>query len=261
MSRTLDPRRMGGVARLYGETGAERLAASHVVVVGLGGVGSWAVEALVRSGVGRLTLIDGDNVEESNTNRQLPAIDPEYGRPKAEVLAERCRRIHPDCDVRAVVAFVTPENVSTVVPPCDWVVDCIDDLAAKAVLSAEMKKIGRPIVVAGGAGGKVDPGFVTVDDLARAKGDALTSKLRTMLRKQYGFPKGRADGKSAPFGIPCVYSSEPLRQPEAANNEAIGAAPGVRIGFGSSAAVTGTVGLRVASLVINAVAFADGQSR
>ena len=170
--------------------------------------------------------------------------------------------INPELEVSAITAFVTAENAERLLPKdADWVVDCIDDLTAKAVLCAEMKKIGRPIVVAGGAGGKVDPGFVTVDDLARAKGDALTSKLRTMLRKQYGFPRGRADGKSEPFGIPCVYSSEPLRQPEAANNEAIGAVPGVRVGFGSSAAVTGTVGLRAASLVVNAVAFADGQSR
>lgn len=260
MSRTMDPRRMGGVARLFGEEGARRLADAHVTVVGLGGVGSWAVEALVRSGVGRLTLIDGDTVDASNTNRQLPALDPEYGRPKAEVLAQRCRRINPDCEVTAVVSFVTPENAATLVPVSDRVLDCIDDLRAKAALCAAMHERGQAMVVAGGAGGKVDPSFVTTDDLARAKGDALTAKLRTILRKEYGFPKGSADGRSVRFGIPCVYSPEPLRQPDAENIQAIGAAPSARIGFGSSVAVTATVGLRAASLVVNAIAFA-GESR
>lgn len=254
MGKTLDPRRMGGVARLYGERAAERLANTHVVVVGLGGVGSWTVEALVRSGVGQLTLVDGDCVEPSNTNRQLPAIDPEYGRPKAEVLAERCLRINPACDVRATVAFVKPDAPLSDLPESDWVVDCIDDVKAKVALCAALHRAGRRFVTTGGAAGKIDPAAVRVDDLARVEGDRLASKVRNDLRREYGFPKGAQKlGQSKPFGIPCVYSSELPRQPKIENNEAIGVAPGVRIGLGSGVVVTATAGLRAASVVINEI--------
>lgn len=253
MSITMDPRRMGGVARLYGENEAERLARLHVVVVGLGGVGSWCAEALVRTGIGRLTLVDGDTVALSNTNRQLPALDGNYEKPKAEVLAERFRHINPECVVETRIAFVSEENAAEILPEdADWVIDCIDDLAGKTALVGTAAKAGLRVVSSGGAGGKRDPGRIRVDDLARAKGDPLVAKLRTNLRRQSGFPAGSASGKSKPFGIPCVYSDEPLRQPAAESVAAIGAAPGTRIGFGSGVVVTGSVGLRLASLVVNA---------
>ncbi len=254
MSVTTDPRRFGGVGRLFGEEGARRLASAHVVVVGLGGVGSWAVEALVRTFVGRITLIDGDDVALSNTNRQLPAFEGAYGRAKAEVLKERCLLINPECRVDVRKAFVTPENAADVIPTdCDWLIDCIDDLKGKAALHAAARRMGVRTVCAGGAGARTDASYIEVADLARVKGDPLLGKLRTILRKEYGFPAGAADGRSKLFGIPAVYSTEPLRQPGADSLEAIGADPGTRIGFGSCVAVTGSAGLRLAGIVINEI--------
>ena len=194
MSVTTDPRRFGGVGRLFGEEGARRLAGAHVAVVGLGGVGSWVVEALVRTSVGRITLIDGDDVALSNTNRQLPAFEGAYGRAKAEVLRERCLLINPDCRIEVKTVFVTPENAAQVIPSdCDWLVDCIDDLKGKAALHAAARGMGVRTVCAGGAGARIDPSRIEVSDLARVKGDPLLGKLRTFLRKEYGFPAGSAD--------------------------------------------------------------------
>ncbi len=252
MSVTTDPRRFGGVSRLFGEEGAKRLASAHVVVVGLGGVGSWAVEALVRTFVGRITLIDGDDVALSNTNRQLPAFEGAYGRAKAEVLKERCLLINPECRVEVRNVFVTSENAADVIPTdCDWLIDCIDDLKGKAALHAAARRMGVRTVCAGGAGARIDASSIEVADLARVKGDPLLGKLRTILRKEYGFPAGAADGRSKLFGIPAVYSTEPLRQPGADSLEAIGADPGSRIGFGSFVVVTGSTGLRLAGIVIS----------
>ena len=255
MSVTTDERRFGGIGRLFGEATAAKLRDSHIVVIGLGGVGSWAVEGLVRSGVGRLTLIDGDTVALSNTNRQLPAIEGGYGRAKADVLCERAKAIHPDCQIEVKKIFVTPENVSDVLPKdAHWIVDCIDDLKGKAALHAEAQRLGIRTVCAGGAGARIDPSRIEVSDLARVKGDPLLGKLRTILRKDYGFPAGSTDGKSKLFNIPAVYSNELLRQPGADSLLAIGAHPDDRIGFGAFVAVTGTAGLRLASIVINDIA-------
>ena len=252
MSVTTDPRRFGGVGRLFGEEGARRLAGAHVAV------GSWVVEALVRTSVGRITLIDGDDVALSNTNRQLPAFEGAYGRAKAEVLRERCLLINPDCRIEVKTVFVTPENAAQVIPSdCDWLVDCIDDLKGKAALHAAARGMGVRTVCAGGAGARIDPSRIEVSDLARVKGDPLLGKLRTFLRKEYGFPAGSADGRSTLFGIPAVYSTEPLRQPGADSLEAIGAEPGSRIGFGSFVSVTGSAGLRLAGIVINDIAGAQ----
>lgn len=258
MSVTTDERRFGGIGRLYGEDAAARIRAAHVVVVGLGGVGSWCVEALTRTGVGHLTFIDGDTSALSNTNRQLHAMDGNYGRPKAECLRERCLLINPDCRIDIVNSFVTSDNASDILPEdADWVVDCIDDLRAKASLIAAARMKGFNIVVSGGAGAKIDPSRIIECDLAHAKGDPLIGKLRTDLRKEFGFPRGSANGKSKPFGIRVVYSDEPVRQPGQDSLKAIGAAEGDRIGFGSASVVTGSVGLRLASVVLNNLAKAS----
>ena len=250
----LTPRRLGGVARLYTESGFEKLARSHVVVVGLGGVGSWAAEALVRTAVGKITLIDGDRSELSNTNRQLHALDGNYGKSKARALAERFCLINPELVVDVVVEFATAENVERLLPDdADWVLDCIDDLKGKTALVAAAVKKGLRIAVSGGAGGKRDPSRVVVEDLARVKGDPLAAKLRTNLRREHGFPKGSSDGRAKKFGIPAVVSDEPLRQPDADNLAAVGAPEGARIGFGSGVVVTGTVGLTMASIAINEI--------
>ena len=207
---------------------------------------------------GRITLIDGDDVALSNTNRQLPAFEGAYGRAKAEVLRERCLLINPDCRIEVKTVFVTPENAAQVIPSdCDWLVDCIDDLKGKAALHAAARGMGVRTVCAGGAGARIDPSRIEVSDLARVKGDPLLGKLRTCLRKEYGFPAGSADGRSTLFGIPAVYSTEPLRQPGADSLEAIGAEPGSRIGFGSFVSVTGSAGLRLAGIATNDIAVAQ----
>ena len=255
MSVTTDERRFGGIGRLYGEEAAQRIRDAHVVVVGLGGVGSWCVEALVRTGVDRFTFIDGDTSALSNTNRQLHAMEGNYGRAKADCLRERARLINPDVRIDVVNSFVTADNAADILPEsADWVVDCIDDLRAKASLVAAARARGLNIVVSGGAGAKTDPSRIIECDLAHAKGDPLIGKLRTALRKNFGFPRGSASGKSQPFGVTVVFSDEPLRQPGEDSLAAIGAAQGDRIGFGSASVVTGSVGLRLAAVVLNNLA-------
>lgn len=252
MAVTSDPRRFGGLARLYSEEGARKLTQAHVMVVGLGGVGSWATEALVRSGIGRLTLVDGDTVAMSNTNRQIPALEGNYGRYKAEVMRERALLINPDLQVEIRTEFITKDNVHTFVPEhADFVLDCIDDVRAKVSLVAAIHKAGLHIAVSGGASARRDPFRLRCADLAQVKGDPLLAKLRTMLRKEHNFPKGSENnGRSQKFGIPAIFSEEPLHQPKDENCVAIGVAPGTHIGFGSAVMVTGSVGLRLASLAV-----------
>ncbi len=253
MASTSDPRRFGGLARLYSEEGARRLSDAHVMVVGLGGVGSWAAEALVRSGIGHVTLVDGDTVALSNTNRQLPALEGNYGRYKAEVLRERALLINPDVDINIRTEFITKENVDSFIPKnVNWVLDCIDDVNAKTALVAAARRAGVNIAVSGGAAARRDPFRLRCADLARVKGDPLLAKLRTNLRKEHGFPRGKMEAnRSAKFNIPAIYSDEPLHQPKAENCAAIGVSPDVRIGFGSAVMVTGSVGLRLAAIAVN----------
>ena len=261
MARTTDPRRLGGIGRLYGEQGAQALRDAHVVVVGMGGVGSWAVEALARTGVGRLTLIDGDTVALSNTNRQLHALDGNYDKNKVDAMKERIALINPDCVVNAVTAFVNADNVDSLLPKdADYVLDCIDDLRGKTALIAGAHRLGLTIVVSGGAAARTDPGVLTVGDLALVKGDPLLAKIRTALRREHGFPRGSANGKSRRFGITCVYSDQPLRQPGLDSLNAIGARPEERVGFGSAMVVTASCGLRLASLAINGIVTRAAQS-
>lgn len=255
MSVTSDPRRFGGVARLYGEAGAKRLAGAHVLVAGAGGVGSWAMEALARTGIGRLTLVDGDVSALSNTNRQLHAMDGNYGRSKVALMKERIALINPACRVELIESFITPENAETLIPTdVDWILDCIDDLRGKTALIAAACRCGIPVASSGGAGGKRHPERLVLEDLARVKGDPLLAKLRTNLRKFHGFPVGSASGKSAKFGILVVSSDEPVRQATAENNIASGQPAGVRIGFGSAMVVTAAAGLMLASVAVNAIA-------
>ena len=206
-----DPR-FAGIDRLYGAGTVARLAGKHVAVVGLGGVGSWAAEALVRSGVGRLTLIDADDLCVSNTNRQLHALEGEYGRTKVEVLAERFRRINPALDVRAVADFVTPANLAERLDGgFDLVLDAFDSFRAKVETIAFCRRRKQPIVVVGSAGGRIDPTLVRVRDLSRTEHDALLALVRKKLRGEFNFPKN----KDRYFGVPAVYSLENVRYPQA----------------------------------------------
>lgn len=241
-------RRFGGVKRLYTEEGADRLRSAHVCVVGLGGVGSWAAEALARTAVGRITLIDLDNVAESNTNRQLQAMTGEYGKPKTDATAERIKAINPLCECRKVEDFVEVENAETLLPKDAIILDCIDNVKVKAAIASVCKKRGQLMIACGAAGGKTSAMTIFQEDLARTKGDPLLSRMRYELRKKYGFPKLKEGKRIEKFGILCVYTDDPVRRPEGVCDVASGLSCA---GFGSSVVVTAAIGLAAASIAIN----------
>ncbi|RTL49104.1 MAG: tRNA cyclic N6-threonylcarbamoyladenosine(37) synthase TcdA [Rhodocyclaceae bacterium] len=253
-------RRFGGMARLYGSQALVRLQDAHVCVIGVGGVGSWAVEALARSGVGRLTLIDLDHVAESNMNRQLHAVEDNLGKAKVQAMAERIAAINPACVVTQVDDFIAPDNIAALIPACDAVIDAIDQVRAKAALAAHCRRQKLWLVTTGGAGGRIDPTRVKVEDLSRTTQDALASKVRASLRKDYGFPR---DPKKK-FGLPCVYSDEQIIRPQegaACDTDAAGSHPvghaapqGLNCaGYGSSVAVTASFGFAAAAQALNRI--------
>jgi len=252
--------RFGGLTRLYGRAGLAQLHTAHVCVVGLGGVGSWVVEALVRSGVGALTLVDLDDLCITNVNRQLPAMDGTIGRPKAEVLAERVNRINPACRVSALTEFFTRQNAERVLAEdFDCVVDAIDNVANKALLIAECVARGRPVVTVGGAGGRSDFNQIRSGDLGEAWGDELLRLVRRKLRREHGFEAGTQKGRM-PFGVRCVWSSEPrifpwadgtcrTEPPPEAGREGAGKLD-CEGGLGAAAFVTGAFGFAAAGEVV-----------
>ncbi len=243
-------RRFGGIARLYGAEALKKFRNAHVCVVGIGGVGSWAAEALARSAIGRITLIDLDHIAESNTNRQIHALGDEYGKAKVQAMAERIRAINPTCVVETIDEFVEEGNLAALLGQgYDYVVDAIDQTRIKAAMIAWCKANGVRLVTTGSAGGQIDPSRIRVDDLARTIQDPLASRLRSLLRKNHGFPK---DTKKK-FGVECVFSEEPLKYP--ASGEACdvdqGGVTGLNCaGFGSSVCVTANFGFVAASRVL-----------
>lgn len=250
--------RFGGIERLYGRTALHAFRNAHIAIVGLGGVGSWAAEALARSGIGTLTLIDMDDICVSNTNRQLHALEGQYGRTKTDAMAERLRAINPHADIRVHFGFVTVKNVSELITEdMTGVVDAIDSVKPKAALIAHCQRRKIPIICAGGAGGQMDPTQIQVADLAKTTQDPLLAKVRNMLRREYGFsrnPKRR-------FGIEAVYSLEQLTYP-AADGEVCLQKPStdgpVRLdcatGFGAASPVTASFGFFAASRLLNRIA-------
>lgn len=246
-------RRFGGVGRLYGEEAAERLRAAHVCVIGIGGVGSWAAEALARTAVGQITLVDLDIVAESNTNRQLHAVEENFGKAKVQAMAERILAINPKCKVTCIDDFLTVENVAVLISSqFDFVVDAIDQVRAKTALIAHCKRSAMPIVVCGAAGGQIDPTRITNTDLSLTTQDPLLAKVRSSLRREFDFPRG--NGKK--FGVVAIYSTEPLRYPDKSSSCELGRAPqGINCaGFGSTVCVTAVFGMLAASVVINHLA-------
>ncbi|NZA27038.1 tRNA threonylcarbamoyladenosine dehydratase [Luteimonas sp. SJ-92] len=204
--------RFSGIDRLYGRGTVARLAGVRVAVVGLGGVGSWLAEALARSGVGHLTLIDADDLCLSNTNRQLPALLGQYGRGKAEAMAERCLAISPRMQAEPVAAFLTPSNLDALLDRSfDLVVDACDSFRTKVEAIAWCRRRRRPVITVGSAGGRVDPTLVRVRDLSRTEHDAMLALVRKKLRAEFGFPRG----PKRYFGVPAVYSLENVRYPQA----------------------------------------------
>lgn len=255
--------RFSGLARLYGRDALERLHAAHVAVVGVGGVGSWAVEALARSGIGRLTLIDLDDVCLTNVNRQLPAIEGTIGRPKVEVLAERVRAINPGCTVDARAEFFLPATADRLLD-ADFgiVVDAIDGTTAKAHVIGSCVRAGRQCVTTGGAGGKRDGTQVRIGDLGESWGDNLLRLVRQKLRRDYGF----ASGEGNRYGIRCVYSPEQPVYPWSNGTCSAEPEPGTNLkldcasGFGTAVFVTAAFGMAAAQEAVRLIV-ENGSSR
>lgn len=251
-------RRFGGLRRLYGAAGAQRLFDAHVAVVGIGGVGSWAVEALARSGVRRLTLIDLDHVAESNINRQIHASEATLGQAKVEAMRERIALYHPDAVVDVVDDFVTSDNWPALIsglPPPDALIDACDQVRAKTAMAAWALRESRPLVTVGAAGGKRLPQAVEVGDLAGTTHDPLLAKLRYQLRRSHGASR---EGR---MGVTCVFSRENVAPPDAACLVDGAAAPGAALnchGYGSAVSVTATFGLCAAGWVLNHLAEGRG---
>jgi tRNA A37 threonylcarbamoyladenosine dehydratase len=254
MSPDLD--RFGGLARLYGRDALEELARAHVCVIGIGGVGSWIVEALARSGVGRLTLIDMDDVCITNTNRQVPALEGEYGRPKIDVLAERVRRINPACEVALHHAFLTAGTAEELIHGgYTFVVDAVDRMTPKALIIARARELGLEVLTIGGAGGRRDPTRIRVGDLGATSGDMLLRLVRKKLRRSHGWPAG----KGHTLGVAAVYSSEPQVYPWSNGDVCATAEPGANLhmdcasGFGAACFVTGSFGFAAAGEIVRRI--------
>lgn len=247
-------RRFAGVARLFGDAVAARVLAAHVVVVGVGGVGSWAAEALARSGVGTLTLVDLDHVAESNINRQVHALGSTLGMAKVDAMRARIADIAPDCVVNTVDAFVTRDDVAALVPTtADFVIDAIDAVSAKAALIAHCHAQGIPIVSCGAAGGRSDPLKLRESDLARTSGDALLASVRARLRQRHGFPRGKA-GKGPAFGVTVIHSEETAAQaPALCEDGFTGGAPLACAGYGSIVTVTAPMGMAAAAVAMRGI--------
>lgn len=243
-------RRFGGLRRLYGSQGAQRIFDAHVVVVGIGGVGSWAAEALARSGVRRLGLIDMDHIAESNINRQIHALEPTLGQSKGLAMSERIHSFHPDCQVDVIDDFVSPENWPGLLQAArpSAVLDACDQVRAKTAMAAWAREQRVPFVSVGAAGGKRLAQAVEVGDLAEVTHDPLLAQLRYRLRKQHG---GARQGR---MGTACVFSREAVASPDASC--AVGEGDGSLNchGYGSVVSVTATFGLCAAGWVMNTLA-------
>jgi tRNA threonylcarbamoyladenosine dehydratase len=252
-------RRFGGIGRLYGQAALQRFRAAHVCVVGVGGVGSWIVEALARSAIGRLTLIDLDNVAESNINRQIQALTGTIGQAKIHALAERIAQINPYCRVTQVEDFVTPDNLDEMIGAhnYDYVIDAIDSAKAKTALIAYCRQKDIPLIIIGSAGGQTDPTKIEVRDLSKTEQEPLLKKVRRRLRSDYGFPRGMKNK----FNVDAVFSMEPLQYPETGEVCSVDGddrGPGVTglncAGFGSSMVVTATFGMVAAGHLLRKLA-------
>ncbi|MFT7623304.1 MAG: tRNA A37 threonylcarbamoyladenosine dehydratase [Myxococcota bacterium] len=248
--------RFEGMVRLVGRRGAEALQSAHVCVIGLGGVGSWTVEALARSGVGALTLVDLDEICVTNANRQLHTLSSTVGQLKADVMAERVQQINPECHVRTIPDFYTHETADEVLDTnYDYVVDAIDVPPLKALLVAQCRDRGMPVVVVGGAGGRVDPSKIVTGDLNMSRNDGLLRRVRKALRKDHGFKRTKNRWR-----VPAIFSDEPPVFPTGDGGIADRPTPGrdpIRLdcatGYGAGTFVTGSFGFAAAAVVVQAI--------
>ena len=266
-------RRFGGLARLYGAAGAMRIRGAHIVVVGLGGVGSWAAEAAARSGVAHLTLIDLDHIAESNINRQIHALDISLGQAKVQAMRERIARINPDCVVTCIEEFVEPGNWPDILALDDGfnrkqlaVIDACDQVRAKTAMAAWAIKNRVALISVGAAGGKRLAHRVEIDDLSLVTHDPLLAQLRYRLRKEQGA------ARLGKIGVACVFSREPVQRPaiecavnlhedDSPNRSGQDAADFAQTdgslnchGYGSVVSVTSTFGMCAAGWVLDKIA-------
>jgi len=245
--------RFAGIQRLYGDAGYALITNMHVCVIGVGGVGSWAVEALARSGVGQITLIDYDEVALSNVNRQLHTLTSTLDQKKTTVMAERIKQINPDCQINIIDDFINMENLQDYLERgYDYVIDAIDSIKFKAAIIYHCKRNKIPLVTTGGAGGLTDPTMIKVADLAKTYNDALAAKVRSKLRESYHYTRNTKRS----FGIECVFSSQQPVYPKE-DGSVSHEKPGVhgvsldcRFGYGAITFVTATFGFVAASRVI-----------
>ncbi len=252
--------RFGGVGRLYGKAALEVFSEAHVMVVGLGGAGSWTVESLARSGIGEITLVDLDEICITNTNRQIHAHDGNYGKMKAEALMKRVLKINPHCKIHVELSFYSKRNSEQLLASMpDIVIDAIDTTRAKSHLLASCITKGIPVFTCGGSGGKIDATKIKVADLARAHGDKLISSVRKELRTYYGFPNGKGK-KAKKFYIPAVLSDEEMTSPQPCSLEdhekIISHTPknlNCATGYGAITHVTATFGFVLTQLALEAL--------
>jgi tRNA threonylcarbamoyladenosine dehydratase len=248
-------RRFGGLRRLFGDASYQRIRRAHIVVVGVGGVGSWAVEALARSGVARLTLIDLDHISESNINRQIQALSSTLGQAKVLALKDRIHQIHPHCDVQCIEEFVEPDNLNALLhllsAQPDVLIDACDQVKAKVALAAWSLTSKVPCISVGAAGGKQQPQAVEVGDLNAVTHDPLLASVRQKLKRYHQVPK------VGPLGIICIFSREAVMRPtQQCETDALQNQLASNLncqGYGSTVTVTGTFGLVAANVAIQKV--------
>ena len=248
--------RFSGLQRLYGQQAYEVLANLHIAVVGLGGVGSWAVESLARTGIGKLTLIDYDDISASNINRQMHALSDTLGLKKSQTLKQRVQQINPEINCQIIDDFINQENHRELLSQqhaYDYVIDAIDSIQFKALMIYCCKRNKIPIVTTGGAGGVVDPSTIRIDDLSRTYNDALASKVRKRLRSEFGFTRN----PKRSFRIECVYSVSQKAYPKPDGSVSY-EKPGIHgvhldceFGYGAVSFVTATFGMMAASRAVN----------
>ncbi len=248
--------KFGSLSRVYGDQVLRQIHECHICVVGMGGVGSWAAEALARSGLGKITLVDGDTISKSNMNRQIHALDSTIGEAKVDVMRTRILAINSDCEVQAINSCLDDENLRAILERgYDVVIDAIDSIKYKSAMIYCCKRNKIPIVATGGAGGLTDPTMIEVKDLSRTWNDPLASAVRLCLRQVHNFAR---DPKRS-FGVPCVYSTEQHRYPDKDGNVGY-QKPGISglsldcgFGYGSSVMVTASFGFTAASIAIQQV--------
>ena len=248
--------RFGGIGRLYTPEGLAKLRQSHICVIGIGGVGSWAGEALARSGIGKITMIDMDDICVTNINRQIHALTSTVATLKTEAMKTRIAEINPECQVEIIDDFISPDNLADYLNRgYDYVIDAIDSVKTKAALIAYCKRNKIRLITTGGAGGQTDPSQIQIADLSKTIQDPLASKVRSLLRKEYHF----SQNPKRKFGVDCVFSTQPLIFPKMGEGCEISATMNCANGFGAVTIVTATFAFFAVGRVIDKLLQAESK--